>query len=53
MRMGSDQYSENGMAIKGARVRHCITTYHSVVIGPITESHWEPEHDADKRWSAE
>jgi len=31
MRMGSDQYSENGMAINGARVRHCITTYHSVV----------------------
>ena len=30
MRMGSDQYSENGMAINGARVRHCITTYHSV-----------------------
>jgi hypothetical protein len=31
MRMGSDQYSENGMAINGARVRHPITTYHSVV----------------------
>ena len=25
MRMGSDQYSENGMAINGARVRHPIT----------------------------
>jgi len=56
MRMGSDQYSENGMAINGARVRHCITYYDlslRSVIGPITESQWDPDHDADKRWSAE